>query len=221
MNRVLLIDDHPLVLWAMQRELTRLFPHAQVCTFNSDQSLRQYLHTASRTRHDLVLLDLSLPDDDGFSLLETLFRQLGWTTVLALSDSEHPEDMVRAIDAGVMGFLPKRLSLQEMCQALTLATAGAVFVPSTSQAGPPDAGAPSPNGTPTHPMALGLTPRQCDVLKHLCDGRQNKEIARVLGLSLDTVKAHVAAILRALGVSTRTQAMQVVAAQRDRSRQPA
>lgn len=221
MNRVLLIDDHPLVLWAIQRELIRLFPHAQVCTFTSGQALRQYLHTAPRIPHDLVLIDLSLPDDDGFSLLETLFHQLGWTTVLALSDSEHPEDMVRAIDAGVMGFLPKRLGLQDMCQALTLATAGAVFVPSTSQAGPHDADAPSPCPSLPDPMALGLTPRQCDVLKHLCEGRQNKEIARVLGLSLDTVKAHVAAILRALGVSTRTQAMQVVAALRDRSRLPA
>lgn len=217
MNRVLLIDDHPLVLWVIQQEIMALFPQAQVHTFNSGRALRHYLQEAPRTRHDLVLMDLSLPDDDGFSLLEALFRQLGWITVLALSDTEHPDDMVRAIDAGVMGFLPKRLTLQEMRQALTLATAGAVFVPSTSLAAPSGAGTP-PCDSPEDPMTLGLTPRQCDVLKHLCEGRQNKEIARVLGLSLDTVKAHVAAILRALGVSTRMQAMQVVAAQHDRLR---
>lgn len=195
-----------------------LYPQAQVQTFHSGQALRQYLDLAPRTGCDLVLLDLSVADDDGFSLLDALFQHWGWTTVLVLSESERPEDMMRAIDAGVMAFLPKRLRLQEMRQALTLATSGAVFVPPTLSPGATVAAEPSADTLPPDSewADLGLTPRQVQVLRLLCDGCQNKDIARRLNLSVDTVKAHVATLLRIFQVSTRAQAVQAVTAYRQR-----
>ena len=217
MNRVLLIDDHPLVLWAVQREIQALYPQAHVWTFNSGAALRHYLRTAAGIPHDLVLLDLSLPDDDSFSLLNALGHPLGWPVVLALAESEGAEELLRAIDAGVMGFVPKRLTFQDLRRAVALATTGAVFIPPPVS---PVVHVPShvPDSEPL--KDLGLTPRQLTVLTHLCDGRQNKDIARLLGVSVETVKEHIATILRTLGVSSRTQVVHALTHHRQRHAVP-
>ena len=158
---------------------------------------------------DLVLLDLAMPGMDGLAGLRTLRARRPALPVVILSASEEALDVRRAIESGAMGFIPKASSSGVMLGALRLVLSGGVYLPPAylerSRAGMTPITAPSAD-------TLGLTARQHDVLRLLGQGQSNKEIARVLGLAEGTVKLHISAILRALGVANRTRA--VVAAAR-------
>jgi DNA-binding NarL/FixJ family response regulator len=136
--------------------------------------------------------------------------------------------VIRAIDAGAMGFVPKRASNETLFEALHMVMSGGIYVPPMTMGSEPgaklegdtvpsvlrvlgEASQDSGFHTNSVPLAeLGLTPRQTDVLALLLKGHANKLIARDLNLSVETVKDHVAAVLRALGVSSRTQAVLAV-----------
>jgi DNA-binding NarL/FixJ family response regulator len=159
----------------------------------------------------LVLLDLNMPGHGGFAALETLSRERVALPIVVLSGSENRADMQRALQGGAMGFIPKSATAPVMLSALRLVLAGGVYVPpalvqfDTSQ---PAAQSPQP--------APALTRRQMDVLARVIDGKPNKIIAAELGLTEATVKAHVTAVFKTLGVSNRTQA--ALAAERMRFR---
>jgi len=168
---------------------------------------------------DLVLLDLRLGDADGFELLVELRN--GWPAVpvVVVSASDRSADVIRAIDLGAMGFVPKRASNETLTEALHVVMSGGIYVPPMTMGGVGDSGAPQSESAPhadaseTGAKALAafkLTPRQTDVLGLLLRGQSNKLIARELDLSVETVKDHVAAVLRALGVNSRTQAVLAV-----------
>ena len=126
-----------------------------------------------------------------------------------LSGSESRDDVMRAIDGGAMGFIPKSQPSRVMINALRLVLAGGVYLP-VEILGLPAASpaASSANaGTVRTPADLGMTGRQSEVLALLIQGKPNKLICRDLGLAEGTVKIHVTAILRALGVANRTQAV--------------
>jgi len=139
--------------------------------------------------------------------------------VVVVSASDRTSDVIRAIDLGAMGFVPKRASNDTLVEALRLVMAGGIYVP-PMHLGNQNARMPAPAAIPSAESSpyqvtpsfeeLGLTPRQADVLTQLLQGKPNKEIARRLGLSVETVKDHVQAVLRALGVSSRTQAVLAV-----------
>ena len=115
----------------------------------------------------------------------------------------------RALDAGAAGFIPKTEPREVLASALSLVLAGGVYVPREALgagAPPPAAG---PGGGPT-PASLGLTERQVEVLALIMKGRTNKHICRQLNLAEPTVKNHVTAILRALKVTSRTEAVLAV-----------
>lgn len=217
--KVLLIDDHPLILSALQSVIQALGDHVAVSTADSGRVARETLrHDMS---FDLVLLDLQLGDADGFELLAELRTRYPALPVVVVSASDRTSDVIRAIDMGAMGFVPKRASNDTLLDALQQVLSGGVYVPPMSM------GADfQPTLTHSSPLRqvqqaacasdfqavpnlrqLGLTPRQSDVLNLLLKGQPNKLIARELGLSVETVKDHVAAVLRALGVSSRTQAV--------------
>jgi DNA-binding NarL/FixJ family response regulator len=141
--------------------------------------------------------------------------------------------VIRAIDHGAMGFVPRHASSAMLYDALRAVMSGGIFVPpmtlggepaTTSggdtvpdvmrQSAPPTRPLPPPPAAPAPPVpsleSLGLTTQQTDVLMHLLQGRPNRLIAKELGLDADTVKTEVAAVLKALGVSTRTQAVLAV-----------
>jgi DNA-binding NarL/FixJ family response regulator len=181
--------------------------------------------------YDLLLLDLSLGDADGFDVLVELRQTYPALPVVVVSASERASDVIRAIDLGAMGFVPKRSSNAQLTEALQMVMSGGLYVPPMMlglQGGalPDSDTVPSvmqtrgtPLGATARPTAhqrvpslasIGLTPRQSDVLALLLKGLPNKLIARELKLSVETVKDHVAAVLRALGVSTRTQAVLAV-----------
>lgn len=240
--KVLLVDDHPLILQALQAVIEKKGEDVQVLGVDSARAAREVL--ASGRRFDLVLLDLALGDASGFDLLGEFRQDYPEVPVVVISASERASDVIRAIDQGAMGFVPKRSSNETLCDALRMVMSGGIYVPpmqigATGDVG--DFGAPAaPSHAPSHmasgPFApspspasdihryakaeefqrppiwqsLGLTPRQADVLALLLQGQPNKMIARELGLSVETVKDHVAAVLRALGVNSRTQAVLAV-----------
>jgi DNA-binding NarL/FixJ family response regulator len=226
--KVLLVDDHPLVLSALQVVIERIGNDTSVVGVASAAAARAALQDDSDV--DLVLLDLALGDADGLDLLQELRSRWPAVPVVVVSASERASDVIRAIDGGAMGFVPKRASHAELHEALRLVMSGSMYVPPSmlgldwGQALPPDApGAAIPAREACPPAAVaplaavqaalpslravGLTPRQGEVLALLLQGLPNKLIARQLNLSVETVKDHVAAVLRALGVSSRTQAV--------------
>ena len=225
--KVLLVDDHPLILTALQGVIQGLGDDVTVVGVETDAAARAALRQDAE--FDLVLLDLSLGDTDGFELLAELRDRYPALPVVVVSATERTSDVIRAIDMGAMGFVPKRASHGDLFEALRLVMSGGVYIPPmmlglTGHAPLPDgdtapavmrpvAEAPpraEPHQKPKSMDSLGLTPRQTDVLALLLQGLPNKLIARELNLSVETVKDHVAAVLRALNVSSRTQAVLAV-----------
>ena len=212
--KVLLIDDHPLILTALQAVITGLGEDIAVTGAQSASQARACLRDPPD--FDLALLDLVLGDADGFELLAHMRQEHPQVPVVILSASENAGDVVRALDLGAMGFIPKRASTQALVDALRIVMSGGLFVPQhlfgPNRGRTPEAAGPQDlAGTVTKSLEhLGLTPRQHDVLSGLLKGLPNKLIARELSLSVDTVKDHVASVLRALNVTSRTQAVLAV-----------
>ncbi len=221
--KVLLVDDHPLILSALKAVIEGLGEQFKVSGASSAREARNALRQDDT--FDLVLLDLQLGDADGFSLLIELRAAYPALPVVVVSASDRASDVIRSIDLGAMGFVPKRSSNETLSDALRMVMSGGIYVPPMSIG----SGAPpverrrgesknvvhkeaTDSGFQTQPSLadLRLTPRQTDVLALLLKGNPNKLIARELGLSVETVKDHVAAVLRALGVSSRTQAVLAV-----------
>jgi DNA-binding NarL/FixJ family response regulator len=206
--KILVVDDHPLILEALHHVLRQLQADVEVLgAVTADEGRRL---AALNPELDLLLLDLNLPGADGFALLEELRRSYPALPVVVLSASEQPEDVVRALDMGAMGYIPKTSSNEVMLQALRLVFSGGIYVPRAAIAESPPEPVARPRAPATStitPHELGLTDRQAEVLAALLQGLPNKLICRKLDLAEGTVKIHVAAILRALGVHTRTQAV--------------
>jgi len=225
--KVLLIDDHPLILSALQSVIEGLGGDTTVVGAGSARAARDTLK--ADPDFDLVLLDLQLGDADGFDVLTEFRARYPALPVVVVSASDRSSDVIRAIDAGAMGFVPKRSSNDALFEALHMVMSGSIYVP-TMLMGSMDR-QPSKSEGDTVPSVLqvvrehaddsdfqsapgldtlGLTPRQTEVLALLLQGKPNKLIARDLNLSVETVKDHVAAVLRTLGVSSRTQAVLAV-----------
>ena len=224
--KVLLIDDHPLILQALQVVIEGLGSDTTVVGAGSARAARETLKADAD--FDLVLLDLNLGDADGFDVLTELRSKYPALPVVVVSASDRASDVIRAVDAGAMGFVPKRASNETLYEALHMVMSGGIYVPPMTMGSEPAA---KPEGD-TVPSVLrvlreqaqdsgfqsgaiplgelGLTPRQTEVLALLLKGQPNKLIARELNLSVETVKDHVAAVLRTLGVSSRTQAVLAV-----------
>lgn len=234
--KVLLVDDHPLVLSALEAVIQNVGADTRVIGVDSAAAARATLQ--ADPDFDLVLLDLALGDADGFDVLVEFRATYPAVPVVVVSASDRASDVIRAIDSGAMGFVPKKSTHGELHEALRMVMAGAMYVPPSMLGlefgrgvggdtvpgvmrpmGDPHGagGAPLGSAAQAEPhqkvpsMAdLGLTPRQGEVLGLLLKGLPNKLIARELNLSVETVKDHVAAVLRALGVSSRTQAVLAV-----------
>lgn len=229
--KVLLIDDHPLILAALKTVIEGMGEHVQVVGADSAAAARQALQ--AHQDFNLVLLDLQLGDASGFDVLDEFRAAYPALPVVIISASDRASDVIRAIDQGAMGFVPKRAETELLSQALKLVMSGGIYVPpmglgNESPAEPELAasGAASAQQNKLQQIqqqamnsnyqvttgleGLALTPRQTDVLALLLQGKPNKIIARELGVSVETIKDHVAAVLKALGVGSRTQAVLAV-----------
>ena len=222
---MLLVDDHPLILSALQLVIKGLGDDVSVRGAASAEQARAAL--LEDADYDLVLLDLALGDADGFEVLTELRATYPALPVVVVSASDRTSDVIRAIDLGAMGFVPKRSSNDALREALGVVMSGGLYVPpmmlgldrgtAAAATAPQQRSAPLGEHARAEPAQrvdvlekAGLTPRQTEVLQLLLRGLPNKLIARELNLSVETVKDHVAAVLRALGVNTRTQAVLAV-----------
>lgn len=210
--KILVVDDHPLILEALHHVLKLLDRDVGVLDAQTADDARRLAQAHPDAA--LMLLGLTLPDEDGIALLSDLRARHPEIPVVVLSSSEGRAEIVRAIDLGAAGFIPKRSSKELIVSALRLVLMGGVYVPriafdeDASESRAPAAGrtAGAKRSAPT-PRDLGLTDRQAQVLGLILEGKPNKVICRELRLAEGTVKIHVAAILRALNVGTRTQAV--------------
>lgn len=162
-----------------------------------------------REEVDLLLLDLSMPDADGLDGLRTLRQANPTTPVIICSALDEPELVRESFKLGISGYLTKSSGAQITKHALQLVRSGGVYVPSEVLANPvSNKDRDSHSNKEEGVGGLGdLTPRQRAVLALLEQGMSNKAIARDLGIGEITVKAHVSAILRKLGVDNRVQAV--------------
>jgi DNA-binding NarL/FixJ family response regulator len=209
--KILVADDHALFREGMRHVLSQLADDVEIVEANDCAQALDAVESNGDIA--LVLLDLSMPGPHGFAALETLTREHPALPIVVLSGSENRTDMQRALDTGAMGFVPKSATAPVMLSALRLVLAGGVYVPpELVQAAPAEVNISAP------PPAPILTPRQLDVLAGMFEGKRNKVIGAELGLSEATVKAHISAVFRALGVNNRTQAVR--AAERMRLKLP-
>jgi DNA-binding NarL/FixJ family response regulator len=211
--KFLVVDDHALIREAMRGVLRELCSDAIVLEAASAgqaaDAIGQHPDLA------LILLDLQLPDRDGVELLRELREQHPAISVVMLSAFSDHDTVVKALDNGALGFIPKTDSREVLLGALRLILAGGTYIPPDALARGPAAPAAPSRPTPQKrlsPAELGLTERQVDVLALMMQGKSNKHICRELDLAEPTVKNHVSAILKALEVTNRTEAVLAVAA---------
>lgn len=227
--KVLLVDDQDPLLSTLKRVIRGLGDDVTIVAVSDARELRA---TLKKDRaFDLVLLGLELHDAEGFELLCEVRERHPALPVVVVSASNRSSDVIRAIDHGAMGFVPRRASNEMLFEALRLVMSGGIYVPPMTlgaepqpaptggdtvpgvmrQSAPPTHAMPPPPQSPAPSLAsLGLSPRQTDVLMHLLQGKPNRLIAKELALTADVVKEDVSAVLRALGVSSRTQAVLAV-----------
>ena len=158
---------------------------------------------------NLILLDLSLPDRDGFSVLAELRERYPSIAVVVMSGVHDRDSVTKVLELGAVGFIPKSARREVMLSALQLIFAGGVYVPPEILA-PEEAAQATPSRKDRAIVSLadvGLSERQQDVLALMMQGKSNKVICRTLNLAEPTVKNHVTAILRALKVANRTEAV--------------
>ncbi len=198
---ILIADDHPLFRSALQQALTMgLGSGVRLVEVASIAELEARL--AEKTDWDLVLLDLNMPGAYGFSGLVLLRGQYPQIPVVMISAQEEAAVVVRSREFGASGFIPKSSSLEVLQQAVRQVLEGEVWWPPQSE----EAVSLSSEAKAASAGLASLTPQQFRVLTMVCEGLLNKQIAYELSVSEATVKAHVTAIFRKLGVRTRTQA---------------
>ncbi len=196
--RILIADDHTLFREGL-REVLRQFDDQAIVVEAGDFAEAV---SAVTDGQDLVLLDLNMPGDTWEAGVQRIAAALpDGCRLVILSASDDQRQIRRAVELGAAGFISKASSSRIMLSALHLVMEGGIYIPQSILA---IAAQPAQASSPTSSM---LTPRQREVMALLSQGKSNKEIARVLDLAEGTVKLHITAILRALGVNNRTRAV--------------
>ena len=215
--RTLIVDDHQLFSAGLRLLLSSLIPLDQVVRCADGTAA---LDLAAHNAFDLVLLDWKLGAGiAGEPLIRQLKELLPAARIVVVSGEARPETVRRAVEAGAVGFVPKESSPEVMTAALTLATRGGVYLPVSALDAADDGAAASAVAPPAPGQALremaeafpDLTERHREVLSLLARGMSNKGIARELGITEGTVKQHATAIFREMGVTSRTEAVYLLA----------
>lgn len=204
--RILIGDDHVLFREGLRRLLEQL---KEGSDFKEASNFDELLELCGGGEaFDLVLTDLRMPGWPGFSGIQMLRERQPDAKVVVVSASEAHHDVRDALEHGAAGYIPKSSSVKIMLSALDLIFSGGVYVPPTvlREGGEASEGT-RPAMPPADPaLEQLLTQRQREVLDRLREGKSNKQIAHELGLSEGTVKIHMTAIFKSLGVRNRTQA---------------
>lgn len=208
----LVLDDHPFVHSALSGMLADLEPGARVSLTHRLEQAVGALRAGPVP--DLMLADLHLADANGPEVVGRLRQQRPECPVAVFSASADTPTILRCLEAGAIGYIPKTHSSDAIVNALRMITSGWPYLPPQILGLKGDLRSRIESGQmkASDPHHLGLTERQIDVLRLILRGLPNKLICRQLRLAEGTVKVHVSAVLRALGVRNRTQA--VIAASR-------
>jgi DNA-binding NarL/FixJ family response regulator len=196
--RILVVDDHPLMAEALELAMRTLDRATEVQVAGN---LQAALAGADAGGFDLCLLDLGLPGCSGLEALSRMRQACPALPVVVVSGADDAKSVLAALDLGAMGYIPKTSPRDVLLGAVRLVAAGGIYLPADALKQRDDP-APLKSGAD-----LKLSARQREVLHLLLKGLPNKLIARKLDIAENTTKIHVSAVLRALGVSTRTQAL--------------
>jgi len=198
---ILIADDHPLFRGALRQAVTLgLGPDVRLVEVASIAELETRL--SEKADWDLVLLDLNMPGAYGFSGLVLLRGQYPQIPVVMVSAQEEAAVVVKSREFGASGFIPKSSTLEVIQDAVRKVLDGEVWWPPQAF----EKVDVSAEAKAASEGLASLTPQQFRVLTMVCEGLLNKQIAYELNVSEATIKAHVTAIFRKLGVRTRTQA---------------
>lgn len=205
--KVLVVDDHALIREAMHAVLKQLKREAVI--FEASNSRQAMRLVEENPDVSLILLDINLPDRDGFSVLADLRKRYATIAVIVLSGSDDQDSVKRAFKLGALGFIPKTTDREVMLNAIELVLSGGIYIPSEILDGEETTSARLTNKPAARkfPNGLGLTDRQIEVLALLMEGKNNKAIARTLNMAVPTVKNHITVVLKALNVTSRTEAV--------------
>lgn len=196
--KMLIVDDHAVLRQGLAALLLDSGAAREVVHAGSQAGALSAL--AAHPDVDAVLLDLQLPDSEGLGAIAAISARAPTVPIIILSASEDPLDVRRAMDMGALGYVPKSASPETVVSAVRLVLSGSIYVP------PLILGAENADEGPAR-RAKRLTPRQAEILAAIAGGGSNRDIGLLFGLSEKTVKAHISAIFRTLGVASRTQAV--------------
>lgn len=203
--KVLIVDDHVLIREALRGVLKQLKRAAVILEASNGG---QALHIVEQHPDiSLILLDIKLPDRDGLSVLRELRDRHAAIAIIILSSSDDQDTVRRAFKLGALGFIPKTTEREVMLNAIKLVFSGGVYIPSEILE---ETMSPRLTNKPERRdslQSLRLTDRQIEVLALLTEGKSNKVIAKTLNMAVPTVKNHITVVLKALSVTSRTEAV--------------
>jgi DNA-binding NarL/FixJ family response regulator len=202
-RQIIVADDHPLFREALKAAVGRLDSETSFVEADSVATLLVALEAQSDA--DLLLLDLNMPGAQGFNALAHVRGSRPGLPVVVVSADDDAQTIAGALRYGAQGFIPKSTEAGQIGTAIEAVLAGEIYTPPGFH--PPRSVPGSDDDLRIARRVAELTPQQFRVLGMLCSGLLNKQIAYELDVSEATVKAHVTAILRKLGVTTRTQAV--------------
>jgi DNA-binding NarL/FixJ family response regulator len=208
--KLLVVEDHALVREGLLQTLKGIEKDVQTFGAEDADSAMQILEEHPDV--DLMVLDIMLPGLTGIAFLSVLRKRFPDVPVVILSALDDAETVKRALKGGASGFVPKASTSESMLDALRLVLAGEIYLPPNYQEG-----AASKSRGRSVAERFGLTPGQARVLDLLTEGKTNRQIADLLGVTEGTVKIHVSAIFKALNVTSRSQALLAVSKQRHRA----
>ncbi|MBL4614126.1 MAG: response regulator transcription factor [Magnetovibrio sp.] len=193
--KILLVDDHKLVRAGLVLVLRQMEEGIELLEAGTGREAIQAAEGAPDI--DLVLMDLDLPEGSGLEALTAINAKNATMPVVILSAMEDQAMVSRAMELGARGFIPKSASGEVMLNSLRLVLSGGICLP-------PGYGK-SAHGVGNSDLP-NLTQRQLEVLRFMARGNSNKEIARELGISENTVRVHISAIISAMDATNRTEA---------------
>jgi len=194
--RVVVADDHRVVRVGLE-QLLATFEDIEAVGFAAGGE--EAVALCRELEPDVLLLDLSMPDLDGIEVTDRLRDTVPGTRVVVFTSFSDRERIVRALDAGAIGYLLKDAEPEEILAAIQAAARGESPLA-------PRAAAELLADRRTRPPTVELTAREREVLRLVVDGLANKQIARRLGISEKTVKGHLTNLFQRIGVADRTQA---------------
>lgn len=203
--RFLVVDDHWIARSAVSHLLARLDRRAEICEAESGTKA---IEMAKTSRFDAALIDLNIPGENVFDVIRALKHRQPALSIIVLSASERREDVLQSLAAGAVGYIPKTSSAAEILEAVKRVLAGDVSLPQrllSAQSLTDGVFAADSEIARFEAALTAFTPRQKDVVRLIGRGARNAEIACELSISVNTVRAHVQAIMTRLDIHNRNQ----------------